>query len=244
MKKEYALRKKLRCPNCRKKMKISSQFFLCDNCGKRVFLPKSNKRIYSNTSLGEKVFDFPILYNLKVNVLNRINQLKIPINPIIKNEEVLDVGCGSYQSRYLPNEARLLVGIDPSIKALQIAQKLYPDSFYFIASADKLPFAKKSFDIVLILFTLHHLNLQSWGEAIKEANRVARKGIIIYDHVKSEFPLISFLQMAYWKIFDGGHTYPREKEWKKALKLFKIKKYYRLGSLFKHICFFYLQPTH
>lgn len=197
----------------------------------------SNK-LRHKISLGEKIFDLPLLYKFKINFLNRLNRLKIPIDPLIKGKEILDIGCGSYQVRYNPNLAKRRVGIDSSIRALQEADKLYPNSRHLVASADKLPFASKSFDITLILFTLHHLSKKQWINALREAKRVTREKIIIYDHISSDNPIFRKIQHTYWKIFDGGETYPLESEWQKALKKLKVKKYLRLGSLFKHICFY------
>lgn len=195
----------------------------------------------ANTSPGEKIFDFPRLYALKINILDKINRLSIPINPLIRGKEILDIGCGSYQSRYNPILTKRRVGIDPSRKAIEEARRLYPQSLHVVGTALKLPFKDKSFDASLLLFVLHHIPYENWGEVLKEATRVTRKTIIIYDHVRHEKPLFSFLQMSYWKIFDGGHAYLLEEEWKRVLKPFKIKEYHRVGTLFRHICFYHLE---
>lgn len=192
----------------------------------------------ANESLGEKIFDIPFLYNLKIRILNNLNRLKIPIDPLIKNKIILDIGCGSYQVRYKPELAKMRIGIDPSANALIKAQTLYPKSFHIVGSADKLPLKDKSVDITLILFTLHHLNQKQWDDCLKETQRVTKNKIIIYDHISNDSSFLRFIQYLYWKTFDGGYTYPKESEWKVKLKKFKIKKYLRVGSMFKHICFY------
>lgn len=201
-------------------------------------MPESKFKTRANESFGEKIFDIPFLYNLKIRFLNKLNQLNLPIDPYIKDKEVLDIGCGSYQVRYEPHLARVRVGIDPSLKALKKAQKLYPESLHIVASADKLPFKNKSFDVTLLLFTLHHLNDKQWHDCIKEVKRVTRDKIIIYDHITNDSKILAFLQNLYWKIFDGGLTYPKSVEWTKRLWGLKIKKYFRLGNMCSHICFY------
>lgn len=196
---------------------------------------------HTNTSPGEKIFDFPRLYALKINILNKINRLSISIDPLIRGKEILDIGCGSYQSRYNPALAKRRTGIDPSRKAIEEARRLYPKSIHLVGSALKLPFKDKSFDTSLILFVLHHIPRKSWEDVLNETSRVTRRTIIIYDHVRHEHPLLSGLQMLYWKTIDGGHAYIFEEEWKKLLKPFKIKDYRRVGSLFRHICFYRLE---
>jgi ubiquinone/menaquinone biosynthesis C-methylase UbiE len=126
------------------------------------------------------------------------------------------------------------------VKALIKAQELYPESLHIAASADKLPFKNKSFDVTLLLFTLHHLNNKQWHKCLKEVERVTKDKIIIYDHVKNDSLVLRSIQMIYWKIFDGGSTYPFENEWKFALRRFRIKKYLLVGNLFNHICFYEL----
>lgn len=232
----------MRCRQCGANVKYSKKNVECIRCGAKIYLLEGKTNIKANTSLGEKIFDFPYLYNLKIRLLNYLNRLQISIDPLIKKKVILDIGCGSYQRRYNPHLAKFRVGIDPSVKALQVGQQLYPDSFHLVASADKLPFKNNSFDVTLLLFTLHHLNNKQWNNAFKEAQRVSREAIIIFDHISNESIVPRNLQKIYWKIFDGGETYPNTLEWKQALRDFKVKKYFRFGSLFKQICFYYLQP--
>lgn len=229
---------KLKCLKCSGKLLFTDSNFICKKCGVKNYLPYSKRKIRANESIGEKIFDIPFLYNLKINFLNSLNRLRIPIDPYVKNREILDIGCGSYQVRYNPGLAKLRVGIDPSVKALTKAQQLYPESMHLIGSADRLPFVNKSFDVTLLLFTLHHLNSKQWADCLKEATRVTKKTIIIYDHIKNDSKILSGIQLLYWNTFDGGLTYPTAPEWKERLKGFKIKKYLRLGNMFKHICFY------
>lgn len=212
----------------------------CNICKTKVNLASKKNASPANESFGEKIFDIPFLYNLKIRFLNKLNQLKIPIDPAIKNKEILDLGCGSYQVRYDPSLAKLRIGIDPSAKALMKAQELYPESFHLIGSADSLPFKNKSFQVTLLLFTLHHLNANQWENTISEVKRVTKDKIIIYDHISHDSIFFKSIQLLYWKIFDGGLTYPTESEWKEKLKTFMIKKYKRVGTLFGHICFYEL----
>src|SRR3989344_5687761 len=49
----------------------------------------------------------------------------LPTDPYINNQKILDIGCGSYQVRYNPDLAKSRVGLDPSVKALIHARRLY-----------------------------------------------------------------------------------------------------------------------
>jgi len=87
---------------------------------------------------------------------------------------ILDLGCGSgivgknFQ-KYFKAE---LVGAD--IKD----NRIFPLDFQII-DGKNLPFTTHSFDVVLINYVLHHAKERSW--LLKEAKRVARDKIIIYE---------------------------------------------------------------
>src|SRR5258708_1886978 len=66
--------------------------------------------------------------------------------PISKPFDLLDIGCGTGQSRHLYSEhAKSYVGIDLSGAALEIARKNYPESSWIRADACHLPFENGSF---------------------------------------------------------------------------------------------------
>ena len=161
-----------------------------------------------NNSLGEKIYDFPFLYKLKIDILNKINNLDVNFNKLIENRKVLDIGCGSYQTRYDTNLPKIRVGIDLSV------------------------------DVSLLLYVLHHIPKNRWKKVLKEAVRVTKNKIIIFDHIRNNNPFLACLQMLYWNTFDGGDHYATEQEWQDILKNFNIKSYKRLGKLFDHICYY------
>lgn len=88
---------------------------------------------------------------------------------------VLDVGCGTGQSRRIyAGHAGLYVGIDLSQGALRLARARFPESIWINADATRLPFADASFDIVAFSSVLHHI--PDYGPALAEARRVLRPG--------------------------------------------------------------------
>lgn len=195
------------------------------------------------TALVEKIFRFPKLYTAKVRILKKINGLHILcIDDLVKNKEIIDIGCGNVSHFYNPEYAKRRVGIDTSPEMIQSANKLYPNSTNQVASATDLPFADKSFDIALIQFVLHHIEKDKWHRVLHEAKRVAREAVIIFDHVKHEKWLPALIQQAWWSTTDGGEIYRTERDWKILLSDvgLKVLRYHRTGRLFKNICFYQL----
>ena len=100
----------------------------------------------------------------------------------------LDAGCGEgdiLKKLYIPGK-REGVGIDINLPPLPLPQVK--------GDLHHLPFKDSSFDIVLVVDVLHHL--ENPLKALKEFKRVTRKYIFIFDHpfqVTFLLPLLTFL---------------------------------------------------
>ena len=96
----------------------------------------------------------------------------------IKEKVVLDVACGAgYGSRFLLDRgAKKVVGGDNLAEALAAAQKFYGRKGvqFFMVNATRLPFADNSFDVVVSMETIEHLELQE--DFLAECRRVLKEG--------------------------------------------------------------------
>jgi ubiquinone/menaquinone biosynthesis C-methylase UbiE len=75
-----------------------------------------------------------------------------------------------------------MVGIDLSLRMLEFARKSNPFqdvTFVHVDATDLNTFGDHSFDYATILFLLHELPIQQQVRVLKEALRVANRGIII-----------------------------------------------------------------
>lgn len=96
-----------------------------------------------------------------------------------QDTEVLEVGVGTGMvSSYLTQDKRLKVtGIDPSDAMLNIARKRVGDSATILPDrAERLPMASSSFDVVVMCYTLRHINPDKLETAMSEVSRVLRTG--------------------------------------------------------------------
>lgn len=88
---------------------------------------------------------------------------------------VLDIGCGTGQSRKLYiDHAASYVGVDLAGEALERARARFPSDTWQLADARALPFADGSFDLVCFSSVLHHI--PDFGEALREGRRVLAQG--------------------------------------------------------------------
>jgi ubiquinone/menaquinone biosynthesis C-methylase UbiE len=94
---------------------------------------------------------------------------------------VLDVGCGKGFMLY--DFSQLIPGI--TVKGIDVSQYAIENAVepmrphVQVADARKLPFADKSFDVVISINTIHNLDREECGKALQEIERVQRRGSFI-----------------------------------------------------------------
>jgi protein-L-isoaspartate(D-aspartate) O-methyltransferase len=128
-------------------------------------------------------------------------------------DRVLDVGCGKghllYEfTRAVPGIE--VAGLDVSRYALERSkEEVRP--FLVEGRAEGLPFADRSFDLVLSINTLHNLQLPELESALGEIERVGRGGkYILMDGYRNEQEKVNLL---YWQLTCECFFTPREWEW-------------------------------
>ena len=100
---------------------------------------------------------------------------------LVENKNVLDIASGTgYGSFILAERAKKVKGVDISKEAVAYAKKNFSrNNLEFIqASADKIPFDDRIFDVVNSFETIEHIG--TYKEFVKEAKRVLkREGLFI-----------------------------------------------------------------
>lgn len=89
---------------------------------------------------------------------------------------ILDIGCGEGGlARQLVAEGARATGIDPLAQAIAKAKANVPEARFEIATAEALPYANLSFDLVVMVNSLHHVPVAFMDGALREAKRVLTK---------------------------------------------------------------------
>ena len=104
-------------------------------------------------------------------------------------DRLLDVGCAK---GFMMHDFALLIpglvvkGVDVSRYAVEHAiEDMRPH--VQVADARRLPFPDKSFDVVVSINTIHNLAREDCGQALREIERVARRGAFVtVDAYRSE----------------------------------------------------------
>jgi SAM-dependent methyltransferase len=109
---------------------------------------------------------------------NTIDKIFLDLYPE-EVDSILDLGCGlSCKSQYL--KARIKVGVDIHRPYLRIAGLDYDGTLisYDVTKIQEL-FLEKSFDVVLLLDIVEHIEKEYALELIKNCEYIARKAVII-----------------------------------------------------------------
>jgi len=139
---------------------------------------------------------------------------------IEKGEKILDLGCGSgiVASVFQDFFQAEVVGVD-------IADSTVRDISFQIMSGKEIPFPDNSFDSVLIAFVLHHA--KDPVSLLKEAKRISRKRIIVYEDLP-EGPASSFFCRLHGFSFDRWFqnkkttSFKKERDWKKIFNQLEL----------------------
>jgi protein-L-isoaspartate(D-aspartate) O-methyltransferase len=128
-------------------------------------------------------------------------------------DKVLDVGCGKGFLLYDLTQAVPgieIAGIDSSEYAIEHA-KPEVKPFLQVASASRLPFPDKSFDLIISITTLHNLYCYDLHAALKEIERVGRGNkYICVESYRNEEEKANLL---YWQLTCEMFCTPEEWEW-------------------------------
>ncbi len=109
---------------------------------------------------------------------------QVALDLVAEGSSVLDIACGRGQLCFaLRKQKRCrVVGLDLSVRMLDFARKSNPFedlSFVHEDATDLRAFGDHSFDYATMLFLMHELPMQKQALVLKEALRVAGKGIIV-----------------------------------------------------------------
>jgi SAM-dependent methyltransferase len=106
----------------------------------------------------------------------RKREIKIIFDVIasLKPRTILDLGCGGgWLSKFLSAKGYLIIGIDISVSLIETATKVAPKSGGFlIGDCMNLPFNNNTFDLIIGMGVLHHLDLD---KTLAECHRVLSK---------------------------------------------------------------------
>ena len=103
--------------------------------------------------------------------------------PNLYNKKILMLGCGTGEESVLLESfgalKENLVGIDLSIKSIELAKKAYPNIEFVVGNMNELPFENESFDFVYSSLAIHYSETPE--NVYKEVYRILKKeGLFLF----------------------------------------------------------------
>lgn len=101
----------------------------------------------------------------------------------LEGAKVLDLGCGNgWVAHALSASTEQMIGLDPSFAQIDLATDTDPaaNELYLCALGEALPFEDRSFDIVLLFNSFHHISISNQERALIECSRVMRNNGLLY----------------------------------------------------------------
>lgn len=146
----------------------------------------------------------------------------------LAKENILDIGCGTGDHSVFFQNASY-TGIDIEEKYIDYARKKYKGEF-LVGDAVNLPFPDASFDKVVIIAVLHHLNDETASRVLREAKRVLKPEgrMLVMEDIQSEEN--SFLTRLIHRL-DKGDDIRKHEGYRVLISgLFAIEKDFRTQS--------------
>jgi ubiquinone/menaquinone biosynthesis C-methylase UbiE len=127
-------------------------------------------------------------------------------------DKILDVGCGKGFLLYDFTQAVPgieVCGLDISSYAIENAKEEVKP-FLQVGHAKQLPFADKSFDLVISITTLHNLYCYDLDSALREMERVGKQKYLVVESYRNEEEKANLL---YWQLTCEAFCTPEEWAW-------------------------------
>jgi len=98
-----------------------------------------------------------------------------------RSKSILDVGCGKGQPMKFINRNKkyYTVGVDIFEPYIKICKEQRIHNEYLLCDIHNMPFPEKSFDIVLCMEVLEHMNKEEGNKLLKNLEKIARKQVIL-----------------------------------------------------------------
>lgn len=125
----------------------------------------------------------------------------------VEGSNVLEIGCGEGYIQPLVAEHKLgqQYGFDIDYPIVVQARDYYSEAFYSVASAENIPFPTKSFDVVLAIEVMEHV--ENPEKMLKEMLRVCRQYVLVSVPREPIWRILNIARLKYLKTFGNtpGH---------------------------------------
>lgn len=107
-------------------------------------------------------------------IRKREMEIILDIIKIVNPEHILDYGCGGgWLTKKISSQGYNITGVDINKILIEKAKTKIPEADFFAADCTNLPFEDNTFDLVIGMGIIHHLDV---NKSLKELYRVSKEG--------------------------------------------------------------------
>ncbi|HME87544.1 MAG TPA: class I SAM-dependent methyltransferase, partial [Candidatus Nanoarchaeia archaeon] len=126
-----------------------------------------------------------------------------------KFTSVLDIGCGT--GDFCNVTDKRYVGVDATPSFVEYSQKKFGSKTkkFYVMDATKMNFKRNEFEASMLVDFIHHLPDDLVVDILKDAARVSKKAVIIWDAVP---PTWNPIRRMFYALDRGAHMRPLQKQ--------------------------------
>jgi ubiquinone/menaquinone biosynthesis C-methylase UbiE len=131
-----------------------------------------------------RLLDHPLVFDIQQKACNNYSGVREHFRDYLctNNKDILDIGCstGACASACVSMTDNRYMGIDIEPRYIEAARRRNPDGAFQVMDARRLMFPDQSFDVVLFVGALHHMDDGIIRDCFREIHRVLRpSGVVL-----------------------------------------------------------------
>jgi ubiquinone/menaquinone biosynthesis C-methylase UbiE len=136
------------------------------------------------TRLAHRLLEVPVVFRIQQRMFNDYANVRATFEEYlaVEGKNILDVGCSSATcaGQIIDMERNTYVGVDIDPSYIELAKRSHPRGQFMKHDARALPFAPDSFDLVMFVGVLHHMDDGLSRSCMAEVQRVLRlTGVVL-----------------------------------------------------------------
>jgi ubiquinone/menaquinone biosynthesis C-methylase UbiE len=139
-------------------------------------------------SVKDKILESSVGYTMWSSMFDgqKISTI-VKLLPNLKDQDVLDVGCGPGTNTAIFNGSRYF-GVDINPSYIESARKKFPGRQFLVSDANGLSFNKDSFDFIFIGSIIHHMDNQAAKKLFETLYKILKPNgaILISEPLRTE----------------------------------------------------------
>lgn len=192
-----------------------------------------------------RALEQPLVFELQQRLFNNYSAVAVEFAEQFarRGQRILDVGCstGTCAGQIVDMVGNEYVGIDANPRYVETAARRFPKGRFVAADARKTALPAASFDLVMFIGVMHHMDDELVRGCLAEMRRVAKPGghVIVAEPVFTPGRWLSNLLLS----MDRGEHIRDEAGYRGLFTGYRVERQRYFNFSFHRFCSFVLSPS-